>query len=198
MAQYTITIPADFPYADAIGRTVTGDKRMVPVQGKPVLCLVVSKDQMGLAQDGSIRIDNKPWLIAEIARQDAEAEDKFCAALAGIRTLEREINAHRANASRSARAFDRMMSDEGNDGCHRGYSYDAQAGEAHIDGLRAKFPRAALYLAAQDTIYAAHWADNLDKSAAAKKAQEILLAGGSIDDAIFARDAWKSNLKNVD
>jgi hypothetical protein len=115
-----------------------------------------------------------------------------------LRTLEQEINTHRNNAHRSAKAFDRMMSDDGNDGCNRGYSYDAQAGELRIDGLRAKYPRAALYLAAQDTIDTAHWADNLGKSAAAKKCQDILLANGSIDDAIFARDAWKSNLKNVD
>lgn len=72
-----------------------------------------------------------------------------------------------------------------------GYTKTKIPEEIDTDALRAKYPRAALYLKAEDYIYASHHS----KVSAGKKAMEILHTGGTIEDAKQALDWTTDSMK---
>jgi hypothetical protein len=107
-------------------------------------------------------------LDAEIARE--------CA----IEGLE-ELRAARADEDRYQRQFTQMMGDEYNDGVN-----PPRAPKAESRLVAARYPRAAMYLAAESYAGASHWA----KAKAGDEAMEIILAGGTIEDARAKLDHW--------
>lgn len=110
----------------------------------------------------------------------AESESRLAQAVPGLS----ELRAAYDDAERYDREFARMMEDESNDGAR------PPARQKHdINGLRAKYPRAALYLKAESYSFAAHWA----KSKAGTEAMELLATGGSEADAQSKLDNWLSD-----
>jgi hypothetical protein len=87
-----------------------------------------------------------------------------------------------ADADRYDREFNKMMSDEYNDGASPPAEKSNKL-KADYEALLDKYPRAALYLKAQSQNENAHWADNTGKGAAGKKAMQMILDGASLEDA---------------
>lgn len=136
-----------------------------------------------------MRADGRPEIRALIEEYEAS---KRSAALAAKAALEAnvpgvtEVLAAAAAAynehTRYSREFEAMMDDEGNDGARPPRALDESPAQ-RLEALTTAYPRAALYLRAQRQHESTHWADNTGKGAAAKRAMEILAAGGDIADA---------------
>jgi hypothetical protein len=133
-------------------------------------------------------LERSEWDVMQrelAAKACAAREATLEAAIPGA-VLALELSAKAYNES--ARYHDqrnRMMDDETNDGARMprpiNGSFAAQLAE-HL----ANYPRAALYLRAKAQEESTSWADNTGKGAAAKKAIEILIAGGTIETATAA------------
>ena len=105
-------------------------------------------------------------LKAEKAAEEARVQERRAKidAIEGLKDLERCKEAWDSYH----RAFDRMMSDQDNDGA-RPPKCPAQT----VEELSAKYPRASAYLTAQSLSGASHYA----KSAAGRKALERIING---------------------
>ena len=122
--------------------------------------------------------ENDARIAAERAARKAALESAVPGAAEAIRLSDLAYS----ERERYSHAFDRMMEDEDNDGCRPPRPEDRSFAERLASHL-ASHPRAALYLKAKHQHEGAHWADNSGAGAAGNKAMEILMAGGSIEDA---------------
>lgn len=142
-----------------------GKIRFAPIDavGKRFLAAVIGKNDAAYnAEIESIREELKAEKAAEEARvQERRAKIE---AIEGLKDLERCKEAWDSYH----RAFDRMMSDQDNDGAH-----PPKRPAQTVEELVAKYPRASAYLTAQSWSGASHYA----KSAAGRKALERIING---------------------
>jgi hypothetical protein len=136
--------------------------------------------------EGNVRVlDASEWdkeqAIATAKRRatrDAELE----AAIPGVTEMLKLSEQAYNEAHRSQRDFNRMMEDEYNDGARMPQRENRSFAE-RLSTLRASNPRADLYLKAKVQADGCSWADNTGSGAAGKKAMDILLSGGTVEDA---------------
>jgi len=103
--------------------------------------------------------------------------EQLAAAIPGLNKLYQAINAE----NEYEHAFDLMMEDEQNDGANAP-SHPA----TDVRDIAAKYPKAALYVRAENYSLAA----NYHKSSAGNKAMEILINGGSMDEVSEILENW--------
>lgn len=148
----------------------------VSYDGDNVYCPVIERN--GQKQPIVVRSGDDDLLYK--AKKQYEA-DKSEQAVPGLAELESAIFA----AERYADQFAAMMDDEMNDGVRP----PAQPG-CDIDALKAQYPRAAVYITADSYCNASHYA----KASAGRKAKELLLSGGSLEQAKKILSNWASNV----
>ena len=115
--------------------------------------------------------------IADIRAKKAEEAKALALAVPGIEELRHALDEHAHYHAEFAAA----MEDEMRDGVNM-----PRRPASNIAELQAQYPRAALYLKAEDYSLASHYA----KVAAGDKAMAILRNGGSIEDAQAVLDNW--------
>lgn len=119
--------------------------------------------------------------LAEYAAKRREAYEAQEADLEAACPGLARLRAAREDEVRYTREFNRMMADEDNDGAR-----PPRPAQDSYAALAAEYPRAALYLKAEDFSCAA----NDHKAAAGSKAIEILAEGGSEAEARAVLDNW--------
>ena len=188
MKMITYTFPEDFENKKLAGKTFSGGKPGMATMGKKMI-QVVSFEEEKL----SIRIEGRPELKkahdeyiteekTEMKLMIKSREDALEAAIPGIHEL-MELSEHVSDDFfRENREFGKMMEDEDNDGVRpprRANRADAEK----LATMKISNPRAALYLRAKNQSEAAHWADNSGSGEAGERVMEILLTGGSLEEA---------------
>lgn len=131
----------------------------------------------------------KPQIMAELRQRKATeeeleaAEEVACrarqakiAAIEGLKAIENAIAAEEAYAE----AFDRMMDDEYNDGVNPPSRPKESSKE-----LKAKYPRAAAYIKAENWSFASNYA----KAGAGSKAKERIINGEDYNTVLADMDA---------
>ena len=117
---------------------------------------------------------------ARVAKYAAEREAREAAQEAAVPGL-KALREARAEWAAYRAAFEAAMEDEYNDGARM-----PRAPQSDTQALAAQYPRAALYLKAEDYAAAANYA----KATAGEKAMQCLMDGGSEADAEAILDSW--------
>jgi len=182
----TYKLDEKFP-APLGGKTLTGGIPVL-IKDERVVKFVEKLDGKNIY----VRFTDKPDLAALVAEYDQaiidrknKAQAELEAAVPGLSELRNAKIAAEYDEDRYHQQFERMMDDEQNDGVRPPNPIDKSLKEKFVD-LAEKYPRAALYLKAENQHDSAHWADNTGKGAAGKKAMDLLAANGSIEDALLA------------
>lgn len=190
MANLKYKVPASCPATFLRGVTLEGGKPTKINQGGKLVDVVEFRNPDG--KPIYVMLEGKPELQAAVAayeaataREAAEAQARFEANVPGFAELEKLSLRMRADEEHRVVAFNRMMADEFNDGAAPPPS-DSKSSAEKLAALKARFPRAALYLRAKNQAESGSWADNTGARAAGRKAMAILKAGGSLEEAEVA------------
>lgn len=112
--------------------------------------------------------------------------------LEGLGDLEAAYHAWQSAEADYRDGFNRMMEDEHNDGARPPRKPGPELKERYAE-LKARYPRAALYLRAERQEAGAHWADNTGKGAAGKRAMLLVVNGATeaeVEAALAERREW--------
>lgn len=119
--------------------------------------------------------------VREQVRSQSQAADEVVAKnVPGIEEVRDAVDAAMNEDHRHNRQFNQMMDDEGNDGARPPRPIN-EALWAKAHALQEKYPRAALYVQAEDQRDSGSWADNTGKSAAADTCIKMLESGEGIE-----------------
>jgi len=169
-----LTSNAEFGVARGLPKEMAGKYSHMLSTGRTNIPLTES--------EAAIIIAGRERLAAKQEAAAREQKARLEANVPGLAEL-RELSSAVSNDDlRYSREFNRMMEDENNDGARSPRQVDESRRGKLVDML-AKYPRAALYLRAENTKDGAGLADNNGKIESANNAMNILENGGSLDDA---------------
>lgn len=149
-------------------------KFSLPSAKGEVFVVLDKESSLALQAHAKARWDQQ---TADILARQAEEAKALALAVPGIDELRRALDGH----AHYHADFERAMEDEMRDGINM-----PRRPASDIAALQAQYPRAALYLKAEDYSLASHYA----KASAGDKAMAILRNGGTIEDAQAVLDNW--------
>ena len=147
--------------------------------GWPKIAVILDKEStLKLREFSKLRHEA---MIKEGRERRLAEKKKLAETVPGLEELEATYNAE----ARYRAKFADAMEDEYNDGVSM-----PEVPQADIKALEAKYPRAALYIKADDYCSA----ENHAKASAGEKAKAVLVEGGSLEDAAALLDNWTKDV----